>query len=95
MPLLRSLSVILLATLVLVMRGGDVVGPHLALLGQYFPGYRVTYAGSLLGFVYGFVGGFGAGWAFALVRNATLFVYGAILGRRTGAGPFGRFLDAI
>ena len=83
------------ATLVLVMRGGDVVGPHLALLSQYFPGYRVTYAGSLLGLAYGFGAGFVGGWVFAIVRNATLFTYGAILGRRTGAGPFGRFLDAI
>ena len=72
-----------------------MVGPHLALLSQYFPGYSVTIGGSFLGLGYGFAAGFGAGWVFALVRNATLFIYGAILGRRTGAGPFGRFLDAI
>jgi len=87
--------VLMVATLVLVVRGGDVVGPHLGLLSQYFPGYSVTLGGSFLGLGYGFAAGFGAGWVFALVRNATLFVYGAILGRRTGAGPFGRFLDAI
>ena len=53
------------------------------------------YRGSLLGLAYGFGAGFVGGWVFAIVRNATLFTYGAILGRRTGAGPFGRFLDAI
>jgi hypothetical protein len=49
------------ATNVLVLRGGDEVGPHLGLLGVYFPGYRVTFLGSLIGFVYMFVGGYAIG----------------------------------
>lgn len=32
-----------------------VVGPHLGLLSQYFPGYSVSFAGSLIGFAYAFV----------------------------------------
>jgi hypothetical protein len=47
-----------LATNILVLKGGDPVGPHLSLLGNYFPGYRVTFLGSLIGFVYGFVLGY-------------------------------------
>jgi hypothetical protein len=86
---------LLLATLVLVSKGGAAVGPHLALLAQYFPFYRVTLAGSLLGLVYGALVGFGVGWTFALVRNATLFVYEIAVKRQTGSGLFGRFLDAI
>src|SRR5262249_26126148 len=47
----------------LVLKGGRVVGPHLALLGQFLVGYRVTFVGSLVGsvdvFVLGFVTGFG------------------------------------
>ncbi len=49
---------IFIATNWLVIRGGRVVGPHLALLGQFFIGYRVTFLGSLIGFVYAFVLGF-------------------------------------
>ena len=43
-----------LATNWLVIKGGDPVGPHLALLSQYFIGYRVSFLGSLIGFFYGF-----------------------------------------
>ena len=88
-------AVIFLATLVLVIRGGQVVGPHLALLAQYFPGYAVTWVGSLIGLAYGCVVGFAAGWTFALVRNATTFLYEVVLGRRAEAGLFSRFLDSI
>jgi ABC-type dipeptide/oligopeptide/nickel transport system permease subunit len=34
--------------------GGDPVGPHLGLLGQFFIGYRVSFLGSIIGFAYGF-----------------------------------------
>ena len=86
---------IFLATLVLVLRGGSVVGPHLALLAQYFPGYRVTLAGSVIGLAYGALTGFVLGWTFALVRNATSFVSEVVVRRRAGVGPFSRFLDSI
>jgi hypothetical protein len=46
-----------LATNWLVIKGGDRVGPHLALLSQYFIGYRVSFLGSLIGFFYGFAVG--------------------------------------
>jgi hypothetical protein len=58
-----------IATNVLVVRGGETVGPHLGLLGLYFPGYRVTFLGSLLGFVYAFVIGYGIGRVIATVYN--------------------------
>ena len=50
-----------IATNVLVLRGGDHVGAHLGLLHVYFPGYRVSFLGSLIGFVYAFVVGYGIG----------------------------------
>lgn len=55
-----------LATNWLVLKGGKPVGPHLALLSQYFIGYRVSFLGSFIGFFYGFalgtlVGSF-VGW---------------------------------
>lgn len=60
---------LLLATLILVIKGGAVVGPHLGLLSQYFPGYRVTFLGSFVGFFYGFVTGFLIGWVIGAVYN--------------------------
>jgi hypothetical protein len=58
-----------IATNVLVIRGGPVVGPHLSLLGVYFPGYRVTFTGSLVGFVYAFVVGYALGRLIGAVYN--------------------------
>ena len=46
--------IIFAATNWLVIKGGNPVGPHLALLSQYFIGYRVTFWGSFVGFAYGF-----------------------------------------
>jgi formate hydrogenlyase subunit 3/multisubunit Na+/H+ antiporter MnhD subunit len=46
------------ATMWLVLKGGHPVGPHLALLGQFFIGYTVTPLGSLVGLAYGFLAGF-------------------------------------
>jgi hypothetical protein len=57
------------ATLFLVAKGGPVVGPHLVLLSQFYPGYRVTVVGALIGFAYSFVVGFGAGWAISSIYN--------------------------
>lgn len=57
------------ATNWLVVKGGDVVGPHLALLSHFFWGYRVTFVGSLIGLAYGFVSGFIVGYAVAALYN--------------------------
>jgi len=57
------------ATNFLVIKGGDEVGPHLALLGNYFPGYTVTFVGSLIGFGYAFATGFLVGTAIGMVYN--------------------------
>lgn len=61
--------VVFSTTIWLVIKGGDVVGPHLALLGQYFFGYKVTLFGSLVGFAYGFFYGFVAGYLAATIYN--------------------------
>lgn len=53
----------------LVLKGGEVVGPHLALLSQFFIGYRVTFGGSLIGAAYGFIGGFVIGSGVAWMYN--------------------------
>lgn len=69
-----------IATNWLVIKGGPVIGPHLALLGQYFIGYEVTFVGSLIGFAYAFVAGFAIGYGVS-------WVYNAIATRRYEAEP--------
>jgi hypothetical protein len=58
-----------LATIVLVFRGGTTVGPHLALLGIFLPGYRVSIAGAFIGFAYLFVIGYAIGRLIGAVYN--------------------------
>lgn len=66
---------VFLATITLLIKGGSVVGPNLALLGQFFYGYTVTITGAFIGLVYGFVIGFVVGWLIALLRNALVSGY--------------------
>jgi hypothetical protein len=58
-----------LATNFLVLKGGPHVGAHLGLLANFFPGYRVTFLGSIIGFFYAFVVGFLAGVVLGTVYN--------------------------
>jgi hypothetical protein len=58
-----------LATNWLVLKGGEVVGPHLQLLSQYFIGYRVSFLGSFIGFAYGFAVGTLSGALIGLIYN--------------------------
>lgn len=58
-----------LATIILVLRGGDTVGPHLGLLAAYFPGFRVTPVGSVIGALYGFSLGYVVGWMIGKLYN--------------------------
>jgi protoporphyrinogen oxidase len=69
-------------TMFLVLKGGHVVGPHLALLRQFFPGYAVTPLGSVLGLFYGATVGFVGGFALAAMRNLVLFLHWALVLRR-------------
>lgn len=50
-----------IATVVLVLRGGENVGQHLGLLRVFFPGYSISYAGAIIGFIYAFVVGYAFG----------------------------------
>ena len=66
--------VIFVATNWLVLKGGDVVGPHLGLLGQFFIGYSVTFTGSFIGAAYGFVTGYASGLIIGWIYNAVVFL---------------------
>ena len=41
--------------------GREIVGPHMQLLSQFFIGYKVSFTGSIIGFLYGFAIGTIAG----------------------------------
>jgi hypothetical protein len=58
-----------LATNFLVLKGGPNVGAHLSLLAVFFPGYRVTFFGSIVGFCYAFVLGFIGGVILGVLYN--------------------------
>ncbi len=60
---------VFVATNWLVIKGGENVGQHLRLLGQYFIGYRVTFLGSIIGAIYGFILGFLLGYSIARFYN--------------------------
>jgi hypothetical protein len=89
--------VIFVATNWLLLKGSPVgphgeplVGPHLALLSQFFIGYRVTFVGSLIGFSYGFGSGFLVGYFVARIYN------GVVDQRNAGAtGDQCEKLDAV
>lgn len=68
MGLLLGLG-LLIATLILVIKGGENVGAHLGLLGIFLPGYRVTVSGALIGFVYAFVIGYAFGRIIGTIYN--------------------------
>lgn len=63
---------IFIATIWLVIKGGPVVGPNLALLGHFFIGYDVTLSGSFIGLFYGLVFGFIIGYLIASLYNLIL-----------------------
>jgi hypothetical protein len=84
-----------LATLAGMLRPEHAPGNPLWLLGQVFPGYRAGLRGLLLGPLYGFLTGFAAGWCYAAVRNATAFLYVALVHRRAERRLLRRLLDYI
>jgi len=72
--------VIFVATNWLLLKGGYVnaegeyvIGPHLALLNQFFLGYRISFFGSIIGFFYGFaigtLTGSAIGWGYNKIAD--------------------------
>jgi ABC-type nitrate/sulfonate/bicarbonate transport system permease component len=49
--------------------GRRIIGPHLQLLSQFFIGYRVSFIGSIIGFLYGFAIGSISGSAIGFIYN--------------------------
>lgn len=82
-----------MATLFLVIKGGDNVGQNLQLLSSYFIGYTVTFKGAFIGFAYTFTWGFLFGWLFANIRNLALAFYIYRVKRKIEMLSFKDFLE--
>ena len=61
--------IIFVITNFLILKGGEVVGPHLSLLRNFFPYYSVSFVGSIIGFVWALVFGYVAGFVIASLYN--------------------------
>lgn len=84
---------IFLATNFLIFKGGARVGATIALLNNYFFGYSVTFAGSVVGLIYGFVAGFILGWLVAFLRNFVIKIYLHIIKFKGRVASASNFLD--
>jgi hypothetical protein len=60
-------AAVFVITMATLLRGG--LGQHVGLLAAVYPGYTVTYLGSIIGFVYGFVSAAVLGWLLAWLYN--------------------------
>jgi hypothetical protein len=68
---------------------------HLVLLGQYFAGYDVSWAGAGIGAVWGLFVGFVAGWFVAFARNLAVATWIFVVRTRAEMRATRDFLDHI
>ena len=78
-------TTLFLATAFLLLRGGENVGAHLSLLGNYLLGFEVSWAGALIGWVEATIGGFVFGYLLASAINVTVEIHKNSLIRRLEA----------
>jgi hypothetical protein len=88
-------GLVFLMTAVLLVRDGNPIGLNLALLGQYFLGYTVTWPGAVLGLLWGLVLGFVLGWGFALIRNLAVWLWLTVIRSRAEMEHYADFLDHL
>lgn len=92
---LTSGLILLLSTLWLVLKGGDVIGPNMALLGQFFPGYMVNVPGAFIGLLYAGLLGFILGFGLAYLRNMTFLLTAIIIRREIEVNILETFFDYL
>jgi len=71
-----------LATALLLLQGGEVVGTHLSLLGNYLVGYQTSWPGAFVALVEGGIVGALFGYLLAKAINATIGLHERALMRR-------------
>lgn len=83
------------ATILLVVKGGVVVGPNLALLSNFIPGFSVTPPGAVIGLLGLFIVGFFFGSMFAYLRNLTVLIGARIIHRDIELYHLRRLFDFV
>jgi hypothetical protein len=84
-----------LATVVLLLQGGPMVGATLSLLAQYLVGYEVTWKGACIGLAEAGMGGFVLGYLGARLRNWSMTAYAFVLKRYAEAQARRTLLDKV
>jgi hypothetical protein len=87
--------VLFLMTVTLLLKGGAVVGPTLALLGHYLPGFSVSWSGARIGLLEVTLGGFVLGYVGAWLRNWGMRAYAALVRNRANAEEQRHVLEKI
>ena len=78
-------SSIFLASIILLLKGGDVIGPNLSLLNHFLLGFSVTWIGSLIGMLEAATAGFVLGCGGASLRNWCISAYAYFVKRSANA----------
>lgn len=86
---------IFLATITLILKGGDQIGKNLALLSHYFFGYTVSVQGAFIGMAYTFAWGFLFGWLFAYLRNLAIGIFLFFVREKAERSSLRDFVDYI
>ena len=86
---------IFIATAILVIKGGSVVGPNLSLLGNFLFGFQVTWDGALVGLLEGGIGGFAIGYVGASCRNWGMQAYARFMRWRGETARRRNLLDKV
>jgi hypothetical protein len=87
--------VLFIATIVLLLEGGPVVGPTLSLLKNYLIGFEVTWKGALIGLVQAGLIGFALGYLGARFGNIGIAAYAHSIRRRAEAQANTDLLDKV
>lgn len=88
-------SLLFLATVLLLVQRGGVVGPTLSLLGQYLFGFKVTWGGAFIGLAEACIGGFTLGYLGAELKNKGMDAYAVWLRRQSEATARRDLLDKV
>jgi len=86
---------LLVVSLVLLFKGGPLVGKNLAVLRHFFIGYTVTWPGLLIGVTEVALFGFGIGYVGSCLRNWGMSAFTHLLKRRAQAQARRDILDQV
>jgi protoporphyrinogen oxidase len=84
-----------LATAILLLKGGEIIGPNLSLISNFFPWFTATWRGALIGLAEAGALGFGVGMVIAWLRNWGLDAYAALLKHRAEVKSRQETLDKL